>query len=137
MCAIRGTVSSGLGATRQATVVACFAALLGMLFRQEIAMSETMTVSSDLASTESWSSAAAYCRVCGKMWTFGVGEFVPQEAIRHVEQCRSADQAMGIKESAVPVERCKHNVVIDPTGNYVCMKCFREPDQSTGANDGK
>ena len=24
-------------------------------------------------------------------------------------------------------ERCKHGNVIDPTGSYVCMKCFNEP----------
>jgi hypothetical protein len=40
-------------------------------------------------------------------------------------------------EEVAKVARCKHGVAIDPTGNYVCVKCFREPDssQETPADD--
>jgi hypothetical protein len=26
-----------------------------------------------------------------------------------------------------PVDRCKHGVIIDHSGSYICVKCFREP----------
>lgn len=56
------------------------------------AMSEwettTATVSFDLASGPSWSTAACQCRKCGKWWEMPVGGHAPKEAIQHVEQCR-------------------------------------------------
>lgn len=52
---------------------------------------------------------------------------VPQEPPFPYQQ-----NPIGSASIPTPPPRCEHGVVIDPTGGYVCVKCFRAPQTTEG-----
>jgi hypothetical protein len=55
-------------------------------------------------------------------------------ALRGIQSCSTCERCRGAATLALggaapepAAERCKHGNPIDPTGSYVCLKCFNEP----------